>query len=129
MKTRAEYREVFSSPTVFTRVLHTLSTQKYKLPVRRYILDLFDLQLDVETVKVLVDARKAIRVMPSMQDTAHLDAAPPMQARVPSVIGRPGRSRRVESDDDSDEEDVVKAAVPDRPVMNLRPVSRIIGFQ
>ncbi|KZS99473.1 uncharacterized protein LAESUDRAFT_816934 [Laetiporus sulphureus 93-53] len=48
MKARPEYRDVFNSPTMFYRALHTISSQKYRLQVRRHILDLFNLELDVD---------------------------------------------------------------------------------
>ena len=37
MKSKPEYRHVFGSARMLYRALHTLSTQKYRLPVRRYV--------------------------------------------------------------------------------------------
>lgn len=130
MKTKPEYREVFTSPTIFARILHTLSVQKYKLNVRRYILDLFDIQLDVDAVKAISDARRSLRTVSPKPAATLSNPAPPARLRAFSVIGRPGRSRNTESDDtDSEEEGATKAMVPERPVMSLRPMSRIVGFQ
>ncbi|KAJ7107266.1 Rapamycin-insensitive companion of mTOR, N-term-domain-containing protein, partial [Mycena crocata] len=36
MKSRPEFKSIFSSPAMFFRALHTVSTQRYRLPVRRY---------------------------------------------------------------------------------------------
>lgn len=124
MKIKPEYRDVFTSPGVFARVLHILSTQKYKLPVRRYILDLFDISLDVDTVKAISDARNSMQVMPSAPSTTPNPR--PARMRAFSVIGRP---RADESDDDNSDEDAgAKPPIPNRPVMSLRPMSTIVGF-
>jgi rapamycin-insensitive companion of mTOR len=53
LKARPESRSVFTSIPLFYRALHTISTQRYRLPVRRYIFDLFDIHLDADVVRGL----------------------------------------------------------------------------
>lgn len=126
MKSRPEYRPVFSSPSTFYRALHTISTQRYRLPVRRYILDLFNIELDTDVVKSLTDCAKSLRAPPSYKQLKS------PSTRVVSMFGRLGRSRRVsDSDDDDDVSDTAEndtIVIDEKPVVALRPVSRIIGF-
>ena len=62
MKSKPEYRHIFSSPRMFYRALHTISTQKYRLPVRRYVFDLFNIELDADVVRLLAESAVALRV-------------------------------------------------------------------
>lgn len=126
MKSRPEYRAVFSSPTMFFRALHMISTQRYRLPVRRYIMDLFTVEMDSNLITKLSDVAKALEAQP--------DYKPPKSAanRV-SIFNRLGRTRRPEESDDEGEDDGPEAEdVPlskDPPPISCRPVSRIIGFE
>jgi large subunit ribosomal protein L17e len=126
MKSRPEYRPVFLSPLTFYRALHTISTQRYRLPVRRYILDLFNIELDTDVVKSLTDCAKSLRAPPSYKQLKS------PSTRVVSMFGRLGRSRRAsDSDDDDDASDTAEndtIVIDEKPVVALRPVSRIIGF-
>lgn len=125
MKSRPEYRSIFSSPTMLFRALHIISTQRYRLPVRRYIMDLFNLELNPELVTTLNECSESLKAHPSYQpsesDTTRL-----------SIFGRMGRTRRAtESDDEDDELDAVAThtILPgDQPVMTLQPVTKIVGF-
>ncbi|KAG1750937.1 Rapamycin-insensitive companion of mTOR, N-term-domain-containing protein [Suillus occidentalis] len=127
MKSRPEYRSAFSSPSVFFRALHTISTQRYRLPVRRYIFDLFTTELDGELALELSACANSLRAPPTFkQSEAHIN-------RVVSMFGLKHTRGTSESDDEDDDmDDVVDETVNDRdrnPVMiTLRPVSRIIGF-
>lgn len=124
MKSRPEYRPVFSSPSTFYRALNTISTQRFRLPVRRYILDLFNIELDIDIVKSLSECAKALRAPPSFKQPKS------PTNRVVSMFGRLGRSRRnSESDDEaSDTAENENIIIEEKPVVTLRPVSRIIGF-
>ncbi|KAF7968454.1 hypothetical protein HWV62_30535 [Athelia sp. TMB] len=124
MKSRPEYRPVFSSVSTFYRALHIISTQRYRLPVRRYILDLFTIEMDSDVAKSLADYAKTLRAPPSFKPTSPSD-------RVVSMFGRLARSRN-DSESDSDASDGTAEldglAIKEKPVITLRPVSRIIGF-
>ena len=126
MKSRPEYRSAFASPAVFFRALHIISTQRYRLPVRRYILDLFNIELDHDVIKAICDAAVSLRAPPSFkQSEAHI-------SRVVSMLGPKHAGRESDSDaeeGDSEMEDATEeAVVKNNPVIMLRPVSRIIGF-
>ena len=134
MKSKAEFRPVFSSPTVFYRVLHMISTRRFRLPVRRYILELFDIPLDPSSVKAIAGCGKLLsEAAGAVTSPSHIK--PRIQPRV-SVFGRPPRGRHG-SDSESDEDDVdemeeemhpkVKKEI-ERPV-SLMPVRRVAGFQ
>lgn len=127
MKSRLEHRALFSSPTMLYRALHTISTQRYRLPVRRYILDMFNIELNGNVVAALNECAEKLKPHPTYQP-----AKPDINRK--SMFGRLGRIRRQsESDDEVDELDV--DSPPTRnppaeglPALSLRPVSRIIGF-
>ena len=131
MKSKPEYRHIFSSPSMFYRALHTISSQKYRMPVRRYIFDLFNIDLDADVVKQLSDCAIALRVPLTAPEAAGPSPAQekPRETVVPTFQPRPARPVASESDDEeSDDEEEVTAKKPRAPVMSLRPKSRVIGF-
>lgn len=125
MKSRPEYRPVFSSLSTFYRALHTISTQRFRLPVRRYILDLFNIELDSDVAKSLDEHAKALRAPPSFKQPKS------PSNRVVSMFGRLPRARNDSESDDDSSDDTAESeniAVKEKPVITLRPVSRVIGF-
>ncbi|CAE6415154.1 unnamed protein product [Rhizoctonia solani] len=52
-KHRPHGRRAFQSIPLFYRALHVLGTQRFRLPVRRYVLDLFDIKLDPTVITLL----------------------------------------------------------------------------
>ncbi|KAJ6559137.1 Rapamycin-insensitive companion of mTOR, N-term-domain-containing protein [Mycena vulgaris] len=124
MKSRPEFRSIFSSPAMFFRALHTVSTQRYRLPVRRYIMDLFTIELDAEVVAALSESAKALKAHPSYK--------PSKESNRVSMFGPLGRPRRSsESDDDEgelDADDEPPKLPGEHPVISLRPVTRTVGF-
>ena len=111
---------------MFYRALHTVSNQRYRLPVRRYICELFNIELNADTVKALLEHEKALKLKPEVTENGK--TAPP--SRAISIIGRPGRHRHVpDSDEESVSEDEMMDVVAAKaPVMKVRPQSRIVGF-
>ncbi|KAK7048427.1 Rapamycin-insensitive companion of mTOR, N-term-domain-containing protein [Favolaschia claudopus] len=125
MKSRPEFKSIFASPAMFFRALHTVSTQRYRLPVRRYIMDLFTIQLDADVVAALSEAAKNMKASPSFK--------PSKESNRVSMFGPLGRPRRSSESDDEAEIDVddepLKPPVGEQqPAISLRPVSRIVGF-
>jgi rapamycin-insensitive companion of mTOR len=130
MKSKPEFRPLFASPAMFYRAMHVISTHKCRLPVRRYILDLFDVALDGDLVTALADTAVQLQ-QPSANNatspTSRNKPTRPMNPRVFSVIGRKRRQDDSDEDDESDDDGFEKI-LPQRPVMRLRPMSRIVGF-
>jgi rapamycin-insensitive companion of mTOR len=79
--------------------------------------------MDSDVVKSLSECAKALRAPPSFKH-------PKSPAnRVVSMFGRLGRSRRAsESDDEGSDTAENENIVIEKPVITLRPISRIIGF-
>ncbi|KAI0632054.1 hypothetical protein C8Q77DRAFT_1158732 [Trametes polyzona] len=133
MKSKPEYRHIFSSPSMFYRALHTISSQKYKLPVRRYIFDLFNIDLDVDVIRQLSECSISLRIPLTAQESAGAGSSEPSspataQAHPPPPF-RPMPVAVADSDEEkSDVEEEVTAKKRRAPVMSLRPKSRIIGF-
>lgn len=118
LKSRPEYQGVFSSVPMFYRALHMISTSRYRLPVRRYVFDLFDIDLDGDVLRQLDESALALALPVS-------EAAPPQQnCRVVSVLFAAPRAHAAESD----EEDEVPPLPQHAPVISLRPKSTIVGF-
>lgn len=126
MKARPEYKHIFSSTSMLYRALHAISNQRYRLPVRRYICELFNVELNADTVKALLEHEKTMRIKPEIMENGN--AAPP--SRVVSIIGRPTRQRNFsDSDEESvSEDEMMDSAAATAPVMKIRPQSRIVGF-
>ncbi|KAI0346017.1 hypothetical protein BDW22DRAFT_1353679 [Trametopsis cervina] len=123
MKSRREYRRIFSSTTMFYRALHAISSQRYRLPVRRYVMDLFNVELNEDVVKRLGEHAVRLKFQPT--------AAGQVRARhrAMSILGRPPRHHRIsESDEESISDEEEPPEIKKHPVLNLRPQSRIIGF-
>lgn len=132
MKSRPEYRAAFSSPAVLYRTLHTISTAKYKQPVRRYILDLSTLPLDPEVVTQVAAAAQRLREPEpeSASDVQSSKVPRSLNHRAFSIVRPKPRQRRVDAMDEGDSSEDELAPPPPVPPRNvaLRPMSRIIGF-
>lgn len=59
---KVRHPELFSSPALYYRVMEMLGSSHYRLLVRRYVVELFDLALDRAAVKGIMDAGEAMRV-------------------------------------------------------------------
>jgi len=126
IKARPDTRGIFSSPEMFYRALHMTSTQRYRLPVRRYIVELFHQEMNQDLVKALNDAAERLKASPSYKP-------PPTDTIRMSVFGRVGKSRRPsESDESEDDEMGTPAVAPkiavEQPTINLQPLRKIVGF-
>ncbi|KAG8695134.1 hypothetical protein FRC09_009374 [Ceratobasidium sp. 395] len=53
LRNKPHGRRTFQSVPLFYRALHILGTQRFRLPVRRYVLDLFDIRLDPTVVTAM----------------------------------------------------------------------------
>ena len=120
MKSRHEYRRIFGSTTMFYRAMHAISSQKYRLPVRRYIIDLFNLELDEEVVKKLGEHANRLKLKPGIRTRA---------ARAMSIVARPPQRRRVsDSDDESMSDDDEGPDIKKIPVLKVKTMNKIVGF-
>ncbi|KAJ8469790.1 hypothetical protein ONZ51_g8763 [Trametes cubensis] len=130
MKSKPEYRHIFNSPSMFYRALHTISSQKYRQPVRRYIFDLFNIDLDAEVVQQLSECAISLRIPITSQEPAEPSEPSPVDDKPTTFRPRPARHHVDESDDEESDVEEKEAAAkkPRAPVMSLRPKSRIIGF-
>lgn len=125
MKSRPEYRHIFTSPTMFYRALNIISTQPYRLQIRRFIVDLFNLELNQELVQKLKQCATMLKVHPSYKlsasDTSRL-----------SMFGPLGRPRRTSISDEEDELDPpttnAVSTEAQEPVITLQPIHKIAGF-
>ena len=104
-----------------------MSTQRYRLPVRRYIVELFNQELNQDLVNALNEVAKRLKPSPTYK--------PPRTDVIRmSVFGRLGKSRRQSESDESDEDDGLGTPpaqtkpVVEQPTITLQPQKKIIGF-
>ena len=126
MKGRPEFRHIFSSPQVFYRVLHTISTQKYRLLVRRYIFDLFNVELDEETMRAFIGCEKTLRI-----DRVPDNATVSLQRTASKVISSFGR-HSIDSDESGEEEvsevkGIARKFNTTRRPVSLKPTKKVVG--
>lgn len=130
LKARPECKSAFHSPEVFYRALHVISSHRYRLPVRRYIVDLFSsMELDEELVAAFNEAAKKL---PKASPTSQLPKADRLRL---SILPGIGRSRHSESDE-SDEEGGMDTPPArkvvtdgDNPILSLLPQRKLVGFE
>ena len=84
---------------MFYRALHTISTQKFRLPVRRYIFDLFSIELDADVVRQLAESAVALR-------------APHEVLEEPGELGLEGQKGEESGEDEDGEERTVEPVYP-----------------
>ena len=115
---------------MFYRALHTISSQKYRQPVRRYIFDLFNIDLDADVVQQLSECAISLRIPLTAQEPAEPSEPSPIDDKPAPFRPRAARHNVDESDDEGSDVEEKEAAAkkPRAPVMSLRPKSRIIGF-
>lgn len=120
LKSRPEYQGVFSSVPMFYRALHMISTSRYRLPVRRYIFDLFDIDIDEDVLCQLGESATEL-ALPASEAVP-----PPTHSRVVSVLFAAPRTHASGSDE---EDEVPPVPQHGAPVISLRPRSTIVGFR
>ena len=110
---------------MFYRALHIISTSRYRLPVRRFIFDLFDIPLDPETVTALTDSSRTLVMGPAKPPAAG-------RRRAMSVLFAAPKAQAQGSDDEEEtglathRPGAKKTHAP--PTVSLRPKSTIQGF-
>lgn len=110
---------------MFYRALHIISTSRYRLPVRRFIFDLFDIPLDPENVAALAEAARTLVMGTAKPPTAG-------RRRAISVLFAAPKAQAQGSDDEEDtglathRPGMKKGHAP--PTVSLRPKSTIQGF-
>ena len=122
MKSKSKYKHVFASTSMLYRALHVISSQRYRLPVRRYVLDLFNIELDDQVVRKLQEHAVKLRVKATPGD------ATVRASRAMSVVMRPPQYARISDSDEESTDDEEPSDVKKHPVIKTRPQSQIVGF-
>ncbi|KAI0036452.1 Rapamycin-insensitive companion of mTOR, N-term-domain-containing protein [Vararia minispora EC-137] len=126
LKSRPEYQNVFKSVPMFYRALHIVSTSRYRLPVRRFIFDLFDIPLDQDSVQQLSECARTLAM-------GHVKVPTSTgRRRAMSVLFAAPKAHPSGSDEEEDgalgthRPNAKKANAP--PVVSLEPKTTIKGF-
>jgi rapamycin-insensitive companion of mTOR len=117
-KAKARRPLLFSSPELVYRAMYLLNTRHYRLPVRRYVYEIFDVPLDVDSAKSIAEAgagigRRDPKLMANGEDADGI-------TRPAGSLSSLGISKMVFSDDD--EEDVAAVASSSESDFDEEPV-------
>ncbi|GAA5917264.1 hypothetical protein JCM5296_000314 [Sporobolomyces johnsonii] len=142
LKTR--HRNLFASPALYYRALEMLASHHYRLPVRKYIIELFELPMSARNAERVVQAGEELRAKKDkgMAATPRLDGEGDEAAKgggegVISGSKTPGWAASgvsalvhgIEGDvTDDDDESSVDAAELILPVKTLTPLLTVKGF-
>ncbi|KAJ2919190.1 hypothetical protein MD484_g1222, partial [Candolleomyces efflorescens] len=126
LKAKPECKEALSSPEMFYRALHMISSHRYRLPVRRYIVDLFDLELNPELVAALDEASKKL---PKAAASSKLPKSDRLRLSI-LPMGRHSESDGSDAEDDGTDTPPARKVVPDgdQPVLSLQPQPYFTDF-
>lgn len=141
---KRQHKRLFTSIPLFYRALHTLSSSHHRLPIRRFLFDLFDVRLSPATVSGLLDAARTLKAEPdeiedddassrsssSSSEPEDATRAPPPPPRM--RILRRGSRQKVGSfdsaDEDQDSSDESEQAEVVPPLFK-EPGRRVFGFE
>ncbi|KAG9079106.1 hypothetical protein FS749_008827, partial [Ceratobasidium sp. UAMH 11750] len=84
LRNKPHGRRTFQSVPLFYRALHILGTHRFRLPVRRYVLDLFDIRLDPAVVTVMHEFGQSLSP-PQPRTEEEEDTTPQIAAPQPTV--------------------------------------------
>ncbi|RXW24422.1 hypothetical protein EST38_g1410 [Candolleomyces aberdarensis] len=126
LKAKPECKEALSSPAMFYRALHMISSHRYRLPVRRYIVDLFNLELSPDLVAALDEAAKKL---PKASASSKLPKSDRLRLSI-LPMGRHSESDESDAEDDGTDTPPARKVVPDgdQPVLSLQPQRKMVGF-
>ena len=103
---------------MFYRALHVISTRRYRLPVRRYIIDLFNLELNPALVAKLAECATAL-TKPTSPGASHAGMSDTLERE----------KKTLPSEDEQELAPIKKSAAGAIELTaSPRPVERIIGF-
>lgn len=74
---KRSHRQLFASVPLFYRALHVVSTNHHRLPIRRFLFELFDVRLTPDVVLALREAADTLRAPPSVTPVLPLPAGGP----------------------------------------------------
>ncbi|KAL8290440.1 hypothetical protein RQP46_002698 [Phenoliferia psychrophenolica] len=120
---KSRHRELFSSPSLYYRVLEMLSTYHYRLAVRRYVLELFDISLDDRAAQEISAAGEDL--LARTHDEGESARRP--QWDLPAVAGALMVMDGIEGDF-SDEESLPDEGTAAIPLQVLNPLLTVKGF-
>lgn len=115
---------MFTSPTVFFRAMHIISTQRFRLPVRRYIIDLFSIEMNSELVSIFIEYAQTLKAGPVPEETK----LPVSQSDMFANLGSGHDSSIGSDEDESDPAAQNTAANRPKQALTLRPIHKVVGF-
>lgn len=92
-KLKRLHPRLFTSPTLFYRALHTLSSNHHRLPIRRFVFDLFSLQLSPTTVTSLLAAERTLRRTTAAADSPAMGGEAPEAGEKAKAVKEKGLRR------------------------------------
>lgn len=127
---KSRHRDLFSSPSLYYRALEMLANHHYRLPVRRYVIELFDIALDDRTAEAIMAAGEDLKARQLDEKEGEVGRGegwkPPTMDKAVKVIldGIEGGF----SDEDDDDESSLEEGTTVIPLRVLQPLLTIRGF-
>jgi len=132
LKSKPDTRHVFSSFPLFHRSLHTVSNRRYRLPARKYILDLFDVKLDSSTLEELARLTRAAEEELKLTGGLVINVpslASKRKARQSMAASARPRSRRKSTmEGDEDSQAWLATQEEKEVVIKVKSTVRVVGF-
>jgi rapamycin-insensitive companion of mTOR len=105
--------------------MHIISTQRFRLPVRRYVIDLFGIEMNPELVSTFMDCAQALKASPTQKATKLQVSQSDMFAN----LGRSGHDSGSESEGDEFDPAAQNTTTNGKqPVLAPKPVHKVVGF-
>jgi rapamycin-insensitive companion of mTOR len=104
--------------------MHIISTQRFRLPVRRYIIDLFSIEMNSELVSAFMEYAQTLKAGPVQKETK-------LQVSQSDMFANLGSGHDSSTGSDEDESDPAAqntAANWPKQALTLRPVHKVVGF-
>ncbi|GAA5853920.1 hypothetical protein JCM9279_007602 [Rhodotorula babjevae] len=151
---KARHRTLFASPALYARAGEMLASHHYRFAVRKYVMELFDVELDPAMAARVADAADTLRqrrrwdldgdeamrasqLSSEVQDVAGLDGGAQWTASAAggapvSLLGGGGRGGAGDESDDDDDDDDDESSGGEAdvtiPVKELTPLVTVRGF-
>lgn len=117
---KGRHRDLFSSSSLYYRALEMLANHHYRLAVRRYIIELFDVALDDRTALEIMNAGEELKARHLEEETTV--KLPVKMAAVDAIL------EGIEGEFTDDDESSLEEGATVMPLQILAPLLTIRGF-
>lgn len=129
---KSRHRDLFQSPSLYYRVLEMLSSYHYRLAVRRYVLELFEIPLDDRAAQAISMAGEELIARKEEEEEAAANGVGGAEGRGGTKWALPTGGdallEGIEGDFTDDDDESVEEGTAAIPLQVLQPMITIRGF-